>query len=154
MGWGTEGLKRQLAISLSLKHKSLCRQQRLSRFYRKFIFSALLHFQEDDRQSVEGQRLDQHQAENQGELDSGAGCWVAGQRLGGGCDGFALGQAADSGSDRHGESGGDGDPVGVAGGAALREGRQGEAQGGQGHEDTAELTHSVAPFIKLLPVGG
>ena len=51
----------------------------------------LLYFQEDDGQGVEGQGLDEDQAENQGELNAGAGGRVAGQRLGGGSDGFALG---------------------------------------------------------------
>ena len=39
----------------------------------------LLYFQEDDRQGVERQGLDQHQSKNQRELYTRARCRVAGQ---------------------------------------------------------------------------
>src|SRR5215470_17933745 len=71
----------------------------------------LLHFQENNRQRIQCQRLDQHETENQRELDSRTRSRVPCQRLGGRRYSFALGKAADGGSDRHGKSGGDGDPA-------------------------------------------
>src|SRR6266851_6246613 len=89
------GSARSSAINLR-SDKSLCSPVRIEAFS---LRAYLLHLEEDNRQGVERQRLNQHQTQNQGELNARAGRRIAGQRLRGGGNGLALGQTANGGCD-------------------------------------------------------
>ena len=73
---------------------------------------------EEQHEGEQGERLDEGQAENQEELDAGAGAGVAGQRLRGRRGGAALAKAAESGGDAHADADGE-RAVGVAGAGAA-----------------------------------
>src|ERR1700674_3626381 len=117
--------------------------QRPSCFYEL----SLLHFGEDDDQSVEGEGLDQGEAQNEGELDARTSCRIACQSFGSSRGCLALSQRADAGGKRHGEPGGNCAPVNFAGSSPLREGGDGEGKYGQYQEQLAQCTHCVSPRI-------
>src|ERR1035441_7085139 len=108
---------------------------------------------ENDNQGIERQRFDQHQAQQQGEADGGGSAGIARHAFGGGGHGLGLSQSAHTGSNRHGETGGDGDPVSIGGGVARRlaeQHRAGEQQ--QCQQEQHLLCHTYTP--KKSPPGG
>src|ERR1035438_6393457 len=99
---------------------------------------------ENDNQGVERQRFDQHEAQQQGEGDGGGSAGIARHTFGGGGDGLGLRQSAQAGSNRHGETGGNGSPLGVGLGDCAGIGRNGLSENhGAGNNQQGEHPHYV-----------
>src|SRR5438270_14075366 len=70
---------------------------------------------EDDGEGEEGEGLDEGETKDEHELNARACSWVARHRFGGGTGHATLSEGAEASGERHGEAGGEGDPVGVVG---------------------------------------
>src|SRR5271157_2386467 len=100
--------------------------------------AGLSHFGKDDGKRIERHRFDQHQGQDQCELNRRPCSRITSQTLAGGRCRLRLRVPASCGGDRHGEAGGDPDPLMIGSRRAfwrLSEGRRRDEQPGDNRKE-------------------